>query len=259
MDKYEFLDHLGEGKFGNVFKAQHKITQSYVAVKQNTSSYNMLRREATIIQYLCQKNISNIPRVLYYGKIEDIFYLVIPFYSHNLHDYFEQKRPSREHTKLLIYKCVEILQHVHYNDIVHCDIKPENFMIHGGKIILIDFGLANYITLLRTKNDHVIGSPRFMSYFVHCGDIYSYKDDLISLLYMYLLFCQGGLPWDNLEITETCDHEPSHILHVNNIAKRDCKRLEKFMDCDSSLYELFDYLYNVDGFPDYEKIRELLI
>ena len=64
MDKYDFLDHLGEGKFGNVFKAQHKITQSYVAVKQNTSSFNMLRREATILQYLCQKNIKYILKII---------------------------------------------------------------------------------------------------------------------------------------------------------------------------------------------------
>ena len=83
------LDHLGEGKFGNVFKAQHKITQSYVAV---------LRREATILQYLCQKNVKYMPRVLYYGKVEDIFYLVMPFYSYNLCDYYEceKKRPPRD-------------------------------------------------------------------------------------------------------------------------------------------------------------------
>tara|TARA_B100001175_G_scaffold317722_1_gene335960 strand:- start:2844 stop:3620 length:777 start_codon:yes stop_codon:yes gene_type:complete len=257
MDKYEFLDHLGEGKFGNVFKAQHKITQSYVAVKQNTCSFNVLRREATILQYLCQKNVKYIPRVLYYGKVEDIFYLVIPFYSYNLCDYYEKKRPSREHTKHLIQKCISILKHIHYHDIVHCDIKPQNFMIHNGDIILIDFGLANYVSLIEKNNEHVIGSPRYMSYFIHCGNTYIYRDDLISLTYMYLLFCKDLLPWDNLK-TDNCDYPPSHILHINNISKKNLKTLENVKKCDHMLSELFTYLYNLDGFPDYDKINDLL-
>ena len=87
MDKYEFLEHLGEGKFGNVFKAQHKRNGNFVAVKQNTSSFNMLRRESTILNYLHQKSVKNIPRVIYYGKHEDLFYLIIPFYNSDLYDY----------------------------------------------------------------------------------------------------------------------------------------------------------------------------
>lgn len=257
MDKYEFLDHIGEGKFGHVFKARNKKTSSYVAVKQNTGAFNMLRREATILNFLQQKGVRNIPRILYYGKHEDIFYLIIPFYTCDLYDYIENKRPSLQHIQLIIYKCIDVLQHIHYHDIAHCDIKPQNFMIHNGEVILIDFGLANYITLLDKKTEHVIGSPRFMSFFVHNGESYAYRDDLISLGYMYILFMKRELLWDDIPHCE-CGYERTHILHVDNIYRKRLKSLENVIQYAPTLCAFFTYMYNVDGFPDYEKIHELL-
>ena len=38
-----------------------------------------------------------------------------------------------------VLSCVEDL---HANNIIHCDIKPENFIIVGGKMKIIDFGLS---------------------------------------------------------------------------------------------------------------------
>jgi serine/threonine protein kinase len=38
----------------------------------------------------------------------------------------------------------EVVTYLHRSDIVHGDLKPENFLLHNGEIQLIDFGLARY-------------------------------------------------------------------------------------------------------------------
>ena len=48
------------------------------------------------------------------------------------------------------------------------------------------------------RGENLIGSPKWMSYYIHLGHRASRRDDLISLSYifMYLLSDDGKLPWD---------------------------------------------------------------
>ncbi|KAF2151297.1 kinase-like protein [Myriangium duriaei CBS 260.36] len=55
---------------------------------------------------------------------------------------------------------------VHAYDIVHSDLKPANFLVVGGRLKLIDFGIANAIETDLTMNVHRdshIGTPNYMS------------------------------------------------------------------------------------------------
>ncbi|GAM90872.1 hypothetical protein ANO11243_089180 [Dothideomycetidae sp. 11243] len=55
---------------------------------------------------------------------------------------------------------------VHAYDIVHSDLKPANFLVVGGQLKLIDFGIANAIDIDNTVNVHRdthIGTPNYMS------------------------------------------------------------------------------------------------
>ena len=58
------------------------------------------------------------------------------------------------------------VQAVHRHDIVHSDLKPANFVLAGGMLKLIDFGIANAIDIDNTVNVHRdshIGTPNYMS------------------------------------------------------------------------------------------------
>ena len=69
-------------------------------------------------------------------------------------------------TRFWWQEMLECVQAVHDYDIVHSDLKPANFLSVGGKLKLIDFGIANAIDVAHTVNVHRdshIGTPNYMS------------------------------------------------------------------------------------------------
>jgi serine/threonine-protein kinase TTK/MPS1 len=61
---------------------------------------------------------------------------------------------------------LECVQAVHAKDIIHTDLKPQNFVIAQGRLKVIDFGIANAIQTDMTTNVHrdaQVGTPNYMS------------------------------------------------------------------------------------------------
>jgi nucleotide-binding universal stress UspA family protein len=61
----------------------------------------------------------------------------------------------------------DALQSVHAQDVVHCDVKPENFILRpGGEAVLLDFGFAHharYPDLLAEERHFAAGSAAYVS------------------------------------------------------------------------------------------------
>lgn len=72
----------------------------------------------------------------------ELMVVVMELGQHTLADILSKEELSlaevREHWDSVLC-CVENL---HTNNIIHCDIKPENFIILDGKMKIIDFGLS---------------------------------------------------------------------------------------------------------------------
>ncbi|MBE3109140.1 MAG: protein kinase [Acidobacteria bacterium] len=61
---------------------------------------------------------------------------------------------------------LECLLGVHEDDVVHSDLKPQNFVVVQGRLKIIDFGIANAIEINETVHVHrdtQIGTPNYMS------------------------------------------------------------------------------------------------
>ena len=58
---YECLNIIGKGEFGQIIKARHKITNEFVAIKQNNKNKNLLLYESKIIKSL--QNHKNIIKI----------------------------------------------------------------------------------------------------------------------------------------------------------------------------------------------------
>ena len=105
-----------------------------------------------------------------------------------------------EMVKYLI-SMIEIISRVHEAGVVHRDIKPENFMLSVDKRLhIIDFGLSRFYMkgekhIINTCDKSIVGTMRYISTHIHDGNVYSRRDDIISIMYVTIYLLKGKLPW----------------------------------------------------------------
>ena len=204
---YECSERIGSGAFGVVYKGRNVRTGEQVVLKTERLdiSYSSIKHESNILNILYSKSCRNIPPIYWYGTLEDqrVRLLVIPFYSESL------ETVCIENEKMafnIIRSAISIVNHIHDNYVIHRDIKPANFMIHNDELILIDFGLASFyvdsdekhISPANPKKTHIIGTPRYVSWNIHCGEEYSRRDDLLSIVYIGIFLLYGKELWSDL-------------------------------------------------------------
>jgi serine/threonine protein kinase len=211
-NKYIIVEEIGRGKFGVVYRGEHAKNRTQVAIKMepNSGSYNTIKYEATILNYLHSNGCRVIPSVLWYGIYRDHKCLAMDYYDQTIDKYLHVAKSKYIGSPIdylkqvikLIVNMVGILGQIHKHQIIHRDIKPENFMIKNGELHMIDFGIASAVDNAEEINrepvrDTIIGSPKYISYFIHQGYEPMYRDDLISVGYCFFYFVMGSLPWNS--------------------------------------------------------------
>lgn len=262
IHKYVLHEKLGKGCFSSVFRGVHKITNREVAIKieSDAAPLNMLKRESKILSYL-NKEIKErwiTPTLFWYGYYGDHICMATTFYpktfTSHIDDLWSTNKPNITiELAALSYQIIEIFQYVHGAFIVHSDIKPDNFMINDvGKVVLIDFGLASlYVESGDTTKhrrdehkEHLIGSPKYASYFLHDGHTPARRDDMISVGYMLMTLFKIEHPTIQIDDDDKDHLIPLyHIMHPHNIIR---KRLK-------SPDHLFKYLQTIQASKNYVK------
>lgn len=155
---YRIARFINVGKNGSVFLVQC-IDDSYYALKVQ---YNLLEKRLKRFQrelnFLKQQES---PWFLSYcdnGKIErngcSYPFVVLPYIPFTLEEYVSTMQISYE--KKLAFACQLLMALNHLNEqyVVHRDIKPQNILTDGKKVVLADFGLIKHIS------DHSVSSDR---------------------------------------------------------------------------------------------------
>jgi len=202
-------------------------------LEDKRTSYKLLKRETYLMKYLYEHQCRNIPSIYWFGSVNNYMGLVIPFYECSLLQYREMKSITESKLQSIMNKCISILESIHNNMVIHRDIKPQNFMVKNGELFLIDFGLATFYLdennnhIPNTIGEHITGTPKYVSHFIHDGYTPSRRDELISLGYMYIYLHSQQLPWDSLPSTNDTKY-PSElfILHPTNILRKNLKGIE---------------------------------
>ena len=269
--RYVIEKIIGNGTFGNVYKAKCKKKDLFYAVKTEPSSaaYTTLTHECNILKYLYDNRCRSIPYISWYGIHRDSFCLITPLYDMTLTDYLCERKLPLASVHKLFPKLITLMQTIHELRVIHRDIKPDNFMVKDGELFLIDFGLANvYIDdhsnhVENIQQTEITGNIRFCSYFVMTGHRPSIRDDLISLGYLFLYIINMELPWDNIPHFEDSQYPRNHILHIRNRKNAEHKTLSSIKQfsstIDKPLIMFFQYIYSIqyDELPCYDALRNL--
>tara|TARA_B100000035_G_scaffold143051_1_gene121759 strand:+ start:6584 stop:7426 length:843 start_codon:yes stop_codon:yes gene_type:complete len=258
-NKYVLIEELNRGSFSSIFYGVNKINNKEVAIKfEFNPTFSTIKHEVSILKYLINNKIKNIPHVYWFGPFDEKLCLIMTKYDCSLSEYINNKNISLSKIKSIIIQLTQLIKNIHDAFLVHRDIKPQNIMIHKGELCLIDFAFSvfyideNKKHIIDNKDqDSMVGSPRFMSYFIYEGYKSFRRDDLISMAYICLLLFCKELPWDNLP------YENSQQLSIYNTRNQTAKNLKSLENikryCSNKnveLQHLFNYLYNLSYFDD---------
>lgn len=157
------------------------------------------------------------------------------------------------------------IEYLHNHDIIHRDIKPDNFLIGIKKqqntVYAIDFGLAKKFQDTKTgqhipykDNKSLTGTARYASINTHVGIEQSRRDDLESLGFVLLYFLRGNLPWQGLN-AKTKNEKYTLIKNkkVNTSFETLCKGFP------NEFVTYFNYCHKLlfEEKPDYEYLKKL--
>lgn len=233
--KYQVLEKVGEGHFGSVSIGVCLRTQKRVAIKteHHGDKHSLMKHEATVLHYLHSEKCKNIPFLYYYGYQKPIMYIVMSLYTQGSLDIL---RPVLKLDEKLIWwnTALSILEHIHKAGIVHRDLKPQHFMRdEHHEWHLIDFGLAtSYLNdsqdhIKEEPKDHIVGSPNYVSWFVHGGRDVVRRDDFLSLIYVFWELLYGSYLVDDMKIENKYCPD---VLDEFNAWLREQKEFSRFHD-----------------------------
>merc|ERR550525_1448711 len=158
VDKYEKIAKIGQGTFGEVFKARCRTDRTKIVALKKVLMENEKEgfpitalREVRILQLLNHENIVNLLEICrQYSRHKTTFYLVFDFCEHDLAGLLSNinvKFSPGEIKKVMQQMC-EGLFYIHTNKIIHRDMKAANILItKTGTLKLADFGLARAISI----------------------------------------------------------------------------------------------------------------
>ncbi len=264
---YRVIERLGKGCFSTVFKAAHRTNNRIVAIKVEPQ-HTTIKHESQILAYLGRELGVDmrwcVPTLHWYGTFGGNICLAMTFYSQPL-----TTKDDLLSTLDICTQIVKAFRHIHMVGIIHCDVKPDNFMIDDrGRIVVIDFGFASLYRDFETgehrpniPSTNLIGSPKYASYFVHQGNRISRRDDLISIGYLMMWLFRVEMEWNNIAMGSS-DLPVYDIHHPANVERAKYKKPERILSYLSNPYLVayFERVYNLehDDDPDYsEYLREL--
>jgi len=171
---YRIEKEIGRGGFGAVYRARRVSDGAAVAIKVMLShaaaSQNAILQFKREMEVHSQLNHPNIVPYLERGSHEGAFFFVMKLCDGgSLFDLMNRNGGPLSVTQLMPHalEALEGLAHAHAKGFVHRDIKPGNILIHQGKAMIADFGLAKSFHLTglsgpRSLTGDTAGTPVFM-------------------------------------------------------------------------------------------------
>lgn len=167
------IKKLGQGGMGSVYQANQLSMDRTVALKVLSPEFtkDKEKRERFLKEAKISAKLHHPHIIAVHGAGFDngiCYYLMEYLEGGSVEDLLKKEgKLSEERTLEIAYQVTLALQHAHQNNLVHRDIKPDNFMItESGSIKVCDLGLAKMLDsgdAHLTQEGTFLGTPYFTS------------------------------------------------------------------------------------------------
>jgi serine/threonine-protein kinase len=169
---YRLEDEIGAGGMATVYLAYDLRHDRRVAVKVlRPELAAVIGAERFLAEIKLTANLQH-PHILPLfdsGEADSFLYYVMPFVEgESLRDRLtrEKQLPVDDAVRLAV-EVASALDYAHRHGVVHRDIKPENILLHDGRALVADFGIALAASKASgarmTETGMSLGTPQYMS------------------------------------------------------------------------------------------------
>ncbi len=207
LPQFEFVELLGQGGMGAVYKARQPRLDRYVAIKllpafAGLDEHNFAERFEREARAMAKMNHPNIVTVHDFGETDAGHRYIVMEYvdGYDLHHAIQSGELTSKHVLAWIPLICKALDYAHEHGLVHRDIKPANILISKeGEVKVGDFGLAKLVGRKHetsiTKTRVSMGTPDYAApEALEEGGVVDRRADIYSLgVLCYELFT-GKVP-----------------------------------------------------------------
>lgn len=207
---YRILERIGEGGFGEVFRAEHEVLGTIVAIKvpRDGTGLTALRHEGVVQASLQHDNIVATREL---SISYDPPFIVMDYIDgDSLAELLRREGPlSWRRASRVLLEVARALDHAHQRGVVHGDVKPANILVEPGRegrVLLTDFGLGRVFEgpqgnlqisrslELATSGAEVQGTIRYLAPELLRGESADERADVYSFGVLLFETLTGGLP-----------------------------------------------------------------
>jgi eukaryotic-like serine/threonine-protein kinase len=171
-DRYRIERELGAGGMATVYLAQDLKHERRVAIKVlKPELAAVLGAERFIVEIRTTAALQH-PHILPLfdsGEADGFLYYVMPYIQgETIREKLNRETQCGVDESVRITREVaDALDYAHRNGVIHRDIKPENILLHDGRAMVMDFGIALAVSAAAggrmTETGLSLGTPHYMS------------------------------------------------------------------------------------------------
>lgn len=146
FDKYRIIKLLGSGGTSSVYLAEHIRLKSYRAIKYISKHHPLYKLQLKEAQILKDLKHSCIPIIYDIEEDEDGSYIIEQYLEgYTLREFVDERKYL--HEDIIIHFALQLCDLINYlhsvkRPVLYLDLKPDNIIVTGMKLKLIDFGSA---------------------------------------------------------------------------------------------------------------------
>jgi len=171
-DRYRIERELGQGGMATVYLAADIKHDRKVAIKVLRPELAAVLGAERFVQEIKTTAALSHPHILPLfdsGEADGFLYYVMPYIQgETIREKLNRERQfGIEDAVRITTEVADALDYAHRNGVIHRDIKPENILLHDGRPMVMDFGIALAVSAAAggrmTETGLSLGTPHYMS------------------------------------------------------------------------------------------------